>query len=236
MLAPDLWIADQPLRFFGVELGARMTVVRLADGRLLLHSPIAWSRELGGAIDQLGVPAVLVAPNRFHHLYVADWRRAYPGARLFAAPGLAAKRPDLASADVLGDRPDPAWSDVLDQVAVAGFPVVNEVVFFHAPSATVVATDLLFHVGQASPWLTRFFFRLAGAYGRPATTLLERLLIRDRAAFRGSLDRVLAWPFERLIVAHGEVLERGGRAALADAYAWLPGGETRAGARSGPRS
>ncbi|MGH9203992.1 MAG: DUF4336 domain-containing protein, partial [Vicinamibacterales bacterium] len=51
-LASDLWIADQPLRFFGIELGARMTIVRLPSSQLLLHSPIACSREL---IERLAV-------------------------------------------------------------------------------------------------------------------------------------------------------------------------------------
>jgi hypothetical protein len=58
-----------------------------------------------------------------------------------------------------------------------------------------------------------------------APTFFERLLVRDRAALRRSLRRVLAWPFERVVVAHGEVCERGGRQELARAYAWaLRGG------------
>ena len=72
-LAPDLWIAEQPLRFLGLELGARMTVVRLPGSRLLLHSPIARSRELAAEVERLGSPTYLVAPNRFHHLYARDW-------------------------------------------------------------------------------------------------------------------------------------------------------------------
>jgi hypothetical protein len=62
---------------------------------------------------------------------------------------------------------------------------------------------------------------MMGAYGRPATTPMERLLIRDRAAFRRSLERILAWPIERLVVAHGAIVRTGGHAALAAAYAWL---------------
>lgn len=223
-LGPDLWVADQPLRFFGVELGARMTVVGLPGGRLLLHSPIACSRELAEQVERLGSPSFLVAPNRLHHLYIHEWQAAFPACRTYVAPGVDAKRPDLQVSGILGETPLPDWSATLDQALVAGFPFANEVVFFHQPSCSLVASDLLFNVGGGSPLLTRLAFRLTGAYGRPSSTLLERFLVRDRDAFRRSLERILAWPVSRIVVAHGEVVETGGREALAEAYGWLLGG------------
>ncbi|HXC52561.1 MAG TPA: DUF4336 domain-containing protein [Candidatus Limnocylindrales bacterium] len=216
-----LWIADQPLRVAGVELGARMTVVRLASGRLLLHSPIRPTSELVREARALGGVGALVAPNRFHHLFAADWREAFPDAGLFVAPGLDTKRPDLAVTAILSDQPDPMWSGVLEQVVLRGLPLTNEVVFFHPASRTLIATDLAFHIGPESPALTRIAFRLSGAYGRLAPTFLERIIIRDRAQFRASFERILAWPFERVIVAHGTVLESGGSEALAKGYEWL---------------
>ncbi len=222
-LAPDLWVADSPLRFFGLEVGARMTVVRLPGPRLLLHSPIAASPERVREVEALGPVAHLVAPNRFHHLFVGEWQRAFPDASVHVAPGLETKRKDLAEARVLSDEPEAGWSEVLDQLGVEGFPLANEVVFFHRPSATLIATDLAFNVGSGSPLPTRLAFRLAGGYGRLAPTLLERLFVRDRAAFRRSLERILAWPFDRVVVAHGEVCEKGGREALRRGYAWALG-------------
>jgi hypothetical protein len=220
-LTPELWIAEQPQRFFGLELGARMSVVRLPGSKLLLHSPIAHSRELAAQVEALGTPAIVVAPNRLHHLYASHWKTAYPASRLFVAPGVETKRPDLAIDGVLGDAPLPDWSGVLDQALVRGQPLANEVVFFHRPSGTLIASDLVFNVGPASPAPTRLAFRLMGAYGRPSTTPLERLSIRDRAAFRRSLDRILTWPIARIVLAHGAVVEADGRTALGDAYAWL---------------
>jgi hypothetical protein len=223
-LAGDLWIAEQPLRFFGLEIGARMTVVRLPGGRLFVHSPIDPTAELRSEVERLGAPAFLVAPNRFHHLYVGRWGAAYPAARVHLAPGVLAKRPDLAGGEELGDAAPKEWSDELDQVFMAGFPLANEVVFFHRASATLIAADLAFHVDARSARGTRLAFRLAGAYGRLSVTPLERLGVRDRAAYRRSLDRVLAWPIARVVVAHGSVVEGDGRAALASAHAWLPDG------------
>lgn len=219
----DVWVAEQSLRFTGVEVGARMTVIRLPDGNLLLHSPIERSAALAAEVAALGVPAIVIAPNRLHHLYVQPWLAEHAGSRLFVAPGLDAKRKDLKVDGVLGDAPLDAWSAVLDQALVAGAPFTSEVVFFHRPSATLIVSDLLFNVGDESPGLTRAVFRLAGAYGRPATTPLERLLVRDRDAFRRSLTRILDWPIERIVVAHGSVFEGDGRAALARAYDWVLG-------------
>jgi hypothetical protein len=220
-LHADLWVTESPLRFLGLEVGARMTVVRLPDSKILLHSPIAVSPELVREVKSLGTVAYLVAPNRLHHLFVGEWMEVFPEARVYVAPGLDTKRADLKIEGVLAEEPETGWQGTLDQTLLDGFPFANEVVFFHRPSATLIATDLAFNVGPSSPPLTRLFFRLAGAYQRLSPTPLERMLVRDRKAFRESLERILEWPFERVVVAHGEVSENGGREELIRGYAWI---------------
>lgn len=220
-LAPDLWVVERPLRYHGLEIGARMTVLRFDGGDLLLHSPVAIDAELRRALDALGRVRYAVAPNRMHHLFIGEVSAAWPEVRLYAAPGLEAKRADVAWHAVLGDRAPAEWRGQLEHVFFGGFPQVAEVDFFHPPSRTLLLSDVAFHVGAESPPLTRLAFRLLGAYGRLAPTLLERRQIRDRAAARASLERILAWDFDRVIVAHGGVLETGGRAALRLGYDWL---------------
>ncbi len=227
-LHDDLWVATMPLRFLGIELGARMTVVRLPDGALLLHSPIRADAPLVREVEALGAIAHLVAPNRMHHLFIAEWKQALRAATIHAAPGLDRKRPDLEIDGMLGEEADPAWASVLDQVVMRGAPFLSEVVFFHRPSATLILTDLAFNIGSSAPGLTQAFFRLAGTHGRLAPPALEQLLVRDRAAFAAAREEVLAWPFERIIVAHGEVCERGGREQLREGYDWLLGDRRRA--------
>jgi len=139
-LDQDLWIADQPLRIAGVELGARMTVVKLPNQELLLHSPIRPTAELLDEVRALGNVAALVAPNRFHHLFAGAWLGACPGASLFVAPGLETKRPDLPIAGLLSDTPEPLWKGEIEQVVLGGIPLTNEVVFFHVASRTLLAT------------------------------------------------------------------------------------------------
>lgn len=200
-----------------------MTVVRLPGSELLLHSPIAATADLVREVKALGRVAYLVAPNRLHHLFIHEWQRACPEATTYVAPGLDSKRADLTIAGVLTDEPEPGWMDTVDQVLLGGFPFANEVVFFHRPSASLIATDLAFNLGPKSPPLTRVAMRLGGAYGRLSPTLLERMLVRDRTAFRHSLVRILEWPFERVVVAHGEVSETGGREELIRGYSWILG-------------
>lgn len=222
-IGQDLWVADAPLRFLGLEVGARMTIVRLDGGRLFLHSPISAKPDLVAAVRSLGEVAYLVAPNRFHHLFVHEWKSAFPESATYVASGLETKRSDLVATGILSESPEPGWAGSIDQVVLRGIPATNEVVFFHRPSRTLIASDLAFNLGDGSPGLTRWAFRFLGAHGRLAPTFLERLLVRDRSAFRQSLRRILEWPFERVVVAHGEVCEQGGREALMRGYAWVLG-------------
>jgi len=220
-LARDIWIAERPLRFYGLEVGARMTVIRLADGSLLLHSPLELDPELRGELDSIGRVRFAVAPNRFHHLYAGRVAEAYPEARLWAAPGVERKRPDLEIAGVLGDEAPAEWRDEVHQVFFGGRPFENEIVFLHRASRTLILCDLAFNFGPTAAPFTRLLMRLLRGYDRFGPSSLDRILIRDRRAARDSLEHILAWDFDRVVVAHGDVLERGGREALRAGYAWL---------------
>jgi hypothetical protein len=215
----DLWTVTSPLVMLGLDIGTRMTVVRLSDGSLWLHSPIKPTPELRAEIDALGPVSCIVAPNRFHHLFAGDWKDAYPKASLFVAPGLETKRNDLNMEAVLVHQPRHEWADVLDQTVVDGLSLMGEVVFFHKPTRTLIVTDLCFHLSESSPPARRFGLKMAGYKGF-GPTWLEWLLARDRKAFRASLERILAWDFDRVMVPHDTVLDSGGREALRKGYAW----------------
>ncbi|RIK92978.1 MAG: hypothetical protein DCC71_24285 [Proteobacteria bacterium] len=207
-----------------LDIGTRMTVVRLPDGGLLLHSPVEADAPTRAAVDALGPVRFVCAPNRVHHLYAGGWKTAYPDARLLGAPGLARKRRDLRFDGELGDAPDPAWGGVLDTLLLRGAPWLDEVAFLHRPTRTLLLTDSAFHPTPASRRGLRIWTTVSRVRGGFGPNAVARLAIRDRAAFRASLERVLAWDFDRVVVTHGEVLESGGEQALRRAYAWLPGG------------
>jgi hypothetical protein len=220
-LAENIWIVERRQRFYGLEVGTRMTVIRLADGSLLLHSPVELDAELRRELDAIGRVRFTVAPNRVHHLYAGDVAKAYPEARLWIAPGLERKRPDLVFVAVLDDDAPAEWKHEVEQVFFRGRPYENEVVFFHRASRTLIMCDLAFNFGPRAAAPTRLLMRLLRSYGRFGPSKLDPLLIRDRRAARQSLERILAWDFDRVVVAHGDVLERGGREALRRGYAWL---------------
>ena len=198
-----------------------MTVLRLPDRSLVLHSPVQLDASLSQALRELGPVKWLVGPNKVHHLFLGDYVKAFPDAALCGAPGLAEKRRDLAFQHVLAPQPPPGWPESVKLQLVEGAPQMNEVALLHAPSRTLVLTDLVFNVTRDAPNHARLFHWLVGATGRFGPHRLIRLFIRDRAAARRSLDRILAWDFDRIVMSHGEVLETGGRRLLEQAFAYL---------------
>jgi hypothetical protein len=219
-IADGLWVEARPLHFWGVETGTRMTVVRLADGGLFVHSPVALDDATRAAVDAIGPVKAIVAPSRFHHLSVGEWMRAYPAAIACACPTLERKRRDLAWHRVLGDEPEADWRGEIDQVFFGARPLENEVVFFHRRSRTLICADAVFNLATHPSRLTRTVALLMGQR-KPGATLFERVLIRDRAAARAQVDRMLAWRPERIVLAHGDIIETGGEEILRRAYAWL---------------
>ena len=218
-VADGLWVAEHPLKIAGLALGSRMTVARLSDGSSWLHSPVRFVPSTD--VRAVGPVSAIVAPSKVHHLMVKDWTDAYGDARLFGAPGLSQKRPDLSFHTELGDEAPPEWDGVLDQLVIRGAPWVNEVLFLHRPSRTLIVTDAAFNIPAAPDWWTRGYLRAFGALGGFAQSRMFKLCVRDRRAVRESIDRVLAWDFDRVIVTHGEILESGGKRAIEDVFAWL---------------
>lgn len=220
-LDENLWVAEQPLNFLGLAVGARMTVIRLADGALWVHSPLRLTAPLRQAVEALGAVRFLVAPNKYHHLFIGDWMAAYPQAQAFAAPGLSEKRKDLRFHAVLSEQGPAEWAGQIDVFPWRGAPMMGEVVFFHRPSRTLIVTDALHNVGPDAPPLTRFVFKTLGGYGRLSTSVIERLVNRDRPAARATVDTILQWDIQRVIMAHGHIVEQDGGRAFREAYAWL---------------
>lgn len=218
--ADGIWIAAAPLRFYGVPFGTRMTVVRLADGSLLLHSPIAPVPELRTELDRLGPVRHVLSPNKLHHLHLGAALAAYPDAKLHVPPGLAAKCPEFASGAPLTDQAPAAWSGVMDQLVVRGSNTMQEVVFFHRKSRTLIVADLCENFGPHSPMPTRIVARVFRMYGRPRMPPDWQLTFTDHDACRASFERLLAWDFDRVILAHGALLQAGARDVFRRAYAW----------------
>ena len=222
-VATNLWVVERPFKlpYVQAEIGTRMTIIRLADRGLILHSPVKFDTELCRSIDALGQTWAIVAPNRLHHRFLADYITAYPQARMYAAPNLAGKRPDIPFDGVLGDHPQQEWRDQIEQHLFRGAPPLNEVVFFHLLTKTLILTDLAFNLSIEAAKSSLLFYWLwdVGRFGPHRFVRLRG--IRDRQAARGSVERILRWDFNRIIVSHGDILERNGHEQFAAAFAFL---------------
>ena len=220
-LGKDIWVADRTLKLLGAHLPIRMTVVRLSDGGLWVHSPVKLDGPTREALNAIGPVRHVVAPNLFHHLFVRPYLEAYPEARILACPGLAEKRKDLTFHGTLANEPAKAWAGQIDQHLLGGIPRLQEVDFFHRASRTLLLTDLVFHAEPTRHLPTRIFYALTGTYKRFGSSRLVKLIIQDKAAVRASVDRMLEWDFDRVVMNHGAIIEKDGRARLRDAFAWL---------------
>jgi hypothetical protein len=227
--APEIWIADGPVAsFHGFPYPTRMAVIRLASGSLLIWSPVALSCSLRASIDVLGPVRYLVSPNALHHLFLAEWKSAYPQARLYASPRLQGKRKDLEFDAVLGDAPEPDWAAELDQVVVRGSFYLTEIVFFHRHSRTALFADLIqnFPLDWFKGW-RGLVARLGGIVApNPSAPRDWRASFLDRRAARAALGRILTWPIERVVIAHGDLPTGEGAAFVRRAFAWLLGRRT----------
>lgn len=234
-IAEGLWHDQFDLFIPGrVHFRGRMVVARLSDGRLWVWSPIPLDDGLAAQIAGLGEVACVVAPNALHHLHFAAAMERLGGARGWIAPALASKRPALAHHEPLGSTPPAAWSTDLDQHRIAGAPALDETVFLHRASKSLIVTDLVFNILEYRGWISGLVFRMAGTHKRLAQSRLLRMMVRDRVAAAASARRILAWDFERVIMAHGEIIETDARARMTEALHWmLAGAPAIAAARAG---
>ncbi|ANJ68068.1 hypothetical protein A9404_12400 [Halothiobacillus diazotrophicus] len=209
----QLWILEYPVHYSGMDLFARMTLIRLPNGDLLVHDPCRIDAAVKAQIDAIGPVRYIVAPGSYHHLYVTDFQREYPAAETWLCPGLERKRPDIPFDWILGNRPDHRWADVLDQVLVQGTKYLWEVAFFHKPSKTLILVDLLENIGNdyrhtAGPGLRFWWKWIFRMWGRPKAAPEYQMGWGDRRVVRRALETIIGWDANRIILAHGELVER----------------------------
>ncbi len=190
-LHEKLWTIPGPLTVLGIiQLNTRMTIIQLDNGCLWIHSPIPWTEKLNTYIRALGQIEFIVAPSCFHHMFVGPWKEHHPQAKICAPKGLHKKRPDLQITHTLQNEGQTVWSEI-DCIEIQGMPFVQEFLFFHRESQTLLVTDLFFFLPNAKGF-TSLYAWLNGVKHTMATSLLFKSAIRDRAAFRASLESLRA--------------------------------------------
>jgi len=220
-LAPGLWSLERRLRMpGGVTLPTRTTLIRLPSDGLLVVSPPAV--EVGGleSLDALGRVEEILVPNSFHYLNARGFQARYPRATLRFPPGLHQRVLGLPAAEELGASAPPSWQGTLESAVLGPVGGSAEVALFHRPSATLVLTDLAFHMIRFESLFERWAWRANGVpagFGPSRTS--RSFLLRDRTLAVAFLERITAWPFSRVLVAHGEPLEHDAQAVFRKAFA-----------------
>jgi Domain of unknown function (DUF4336) len=231
-VAPEIWTleAREPVYFRppmqpSYPYTHRAIVIRLNHRDLFVVSPIRLTPEIRASVDQLGTVKYLVSPNQLHHLHLGEWSSAYPEARLYASPKLPQKRKDLQFEAVLTGTPELAWADQIDQCLFGSQQgLLDEIVFLHRASRTVIFTDLImdFDPASFSP-LSRMTTQWNQMYRHtPRGVQLAHLF--DRDACRAALNTVRNWQSEFAIVAHSPWVCVTGEAVTAllnQAFDWL---------------
>jgi len=224
-VGPNIWIVDGPTveAAAGFHYPTRMAIIRLANRDLVIWSPTATPEDLSAEIEPLGVVRHLVPPNSLHHTFLGDWQRAYPDARVYAPLGLRERRTDIRFDENFGDGPIEAWAGEIDHAIMWGNRITSEVVFFHHESRTAIFTDLIqqFPRGWFRGWRALVARLDLMSAAEPMVPRKFRVAFADRRAARQSLQKVLAWPTDRVIMAHGPVISHDGQAFLRRAFRWL---------------
>lgn len=224
--ARNVSIVDGPnVRDFGITFTTRMTVVKLGSGSLWVESPVSVPFETLKRITELGAVRYLVAATPRHVWRLEGWHRLFPEAQLWSprTTPLTLKPAHLPFAGILGDAPNPDWADDFDQLAFKGNPLAEEVLFFHQESRTVILGDLI----QITPTLAgeplrNAWFKLLGvASPRGGVALDIRLAFTNRDLARRSLEKLLSWDFDKLIIGHGACIEKDAKPFVEQAFRWL---------------
>jgi hypothetical protein len=222
-IGESIWVQHFPFEVLGAPLGKTMTVMRLPEGELVIHSGAPLTKTDVRAVRALGEPTWLLEGSRMHDTFAGRLRQAFPEATYLLPPRFPLESQDLAPARRLKTAELPAaWRDEIEIVRVAGIPAIEEHVLWHRRSKTLVVSDLVFNLewspGQRMPWFLRW---VSGIKSFPATSRLVKLATKDRDAARKSIERILEWEIARVVVGHGAVMETNARDLLKQTLNWL---------------
>ena len=228
-VAPDLWIVDGPevrMRYAGMRLPfpTRMTVVKLPDGRLWMHSPTEPSDDLCQAVEDLGPVAFIVSPNRLHTSWLAAWKQRRPEAQTAGVAAEPAWNGQRLAYDLDLGAPGPfPWSGLEHRLVVGG--MFSEAIFFHAASRTLILTDLVenFELQRVDNFWLRLILRITGPLDPNGTSPpdMRYTFRKHMPGLRAAVQWIRDRNPERVILSHGRWYERDGLKEMERAFAWV---------------
>ncbi len=214
-LGPGLWVREGEWR--KTIFRRRMTVMQV-DGQLAVHSPFILEEVDYQALERLGVVGWILVPNRFHCSDAGAFSKRFPHAKVLSSVA-ARKALKKQGCKVDGWLPRDWEGHELAAFPLQGTRGLGEILFVHRPSRTLVVTDLVFHILEAPRAIDRIFLKANDILKFFGPSRIFRLLFTvDEHKLIDSLQPVLAEDFDRVVMSHGEVLEKGGKAALIQGF------------------
>jgi hypothetical protein len=204
-LEPNLWRVQGSLR--GMALKRVMTLVRLDDGRIVVHSAIALGDDAMAEIEAWGTPAVLLVPNGYHRLDAPAWVARYSNLEVRCPGGARRKVEEVVRVD--GDYDDLDLGEDLKIETLDGIARAEGVLIVRSPSgSTLIFNDALFNMPHGRGLAGLFFRYVTASTGGPRVSRLFRLfVVKDRTAFSAHLERLADTPdLIRIIVSHHRMI------------------------------
>jgi len=212
-IGEDIWTHEDEMKLMCVQLGLRMTVVKLEDGGLWVHSPTALSPELKKEVESIGPVRFIVGASNGHNLWLQEWQQAFPDAKLYVSGGIP-KKLKLTDYQLLDENFDNIWQQDLEHQAMPDTPFFNESVFLHKKTKSLIVTDLIqnYPAEACQPGFSgiilKYLLQPIGFKGMCiAPPLKMGFTIKDKERFSSFITKIKTWDFERIIVTHGDIID-----------------------------
>jgi len=220
-LAPGLWTVTGSLPF---PVKRVMTIVKLPDGSLLLHSVIAMSEAGMAKLDALGKPSIILVPHGGHRLDATFYKQRYPEARVVAPAAARAKIEEVVKVDATAEEALPPLGVRLH--AVDGFK--NGELAYELDTAGGKVLIMSDAVANRDPVPGFRGWLMAGVAGGPKNRrlsvprIVRMIMLGDKKTARASIEKLAAIPDVKVLtVAHGRPVTDGVSAALREAASGL---------------
>jgi hypothetical protein len=205
-LEANLWEVEGEVP--GMPLRRRMTVVRLSDGSLVVHSAIGLDAAAQRELDAWGVVRYVIVPNGWHRIDAPAYAARYPDARIVSPDP--ARKLVMKRVRVDGNLSLIPSDQSLSCAPLAGSRIEEQVLSVRSGDrVTLVFCDTVFNLPRRLPGFHGWVYRAIGSTGAPKVTPLMRAIsVRDRAALRAHLAALAATPgLHRVIPGHGSFVE-----------------------------
>jgi len=224
----NVWTFSRPFYLFSwVPVGGRSTAVRLSNGGVWVFASTPLTPETKAKLDEIGPVKYILGPNAVHNLFLGDFKKAYPEAKVIGVEAHLAKEhlKDVKFDGAYGKDPSGTkygFEDEIQTCYFSGF-ANTDVAFHHKSSSSLIVADLLLNLPcneQFSKSTSSGRIPLIGNIG-PHSWLVKNFLWRkgvDKEAMKRDAKTVAGWDFTRIIPCHGDVIEKDAKKAWETAY------------------